>query len=54
MASQPLWAKLFYLIRMGHVQEPLAEALHFQQAIENRGASFINHFKTWIESPDRN
>ncbi|PPQ99599.1 hypothetical protein CVT24_005175 [Panaeolus cyanescens] len=53
VAGQPLWAKLFYLVRTGHLQEALAEALHFQQAIENREASFVNHFKTWVESPDR-
>ncbi|KAJ3515637.1 hypothetical protein NLJ89_g1635 [Agrocybe chaxingu] len=53
VAGQPLWAKLFYLVRTGHIEEALAEALHFQQAIENREASFVNHFRTWIESPDR-
>ncbi|CAA7267671.1 unnamed protein product [Cyclocybe aegerita] len=53
VAGQPLWAKLFYLVRTGHIQEALTEALHFQQAIENREASFVNHFRTWIESPDR-
>ncbi|KAF8885239.1 Nup93/Nic96-domain-containing protein [Gymnopilus junonius] len=53
VAGQPVWAKLFYLVRTGHVQEALAEALHLQQAIENREPSFVNHFKTWIESPDR-
>lgn len=35
------------------MQEALDEALHYQQAIENREASFVNHFRTWIESPDR-
>ena len=53
MAGQPLWAKLFYLVRTGRVQEALAEALQFQPAIEIREPSFVNHFKTWIESPDR-
>ena len=53
VAGQPLWAKLFYLVRTGRVQEALAEALQFQPAIEIREPSFVNHFKTWIESPDR-
>ncbi|KAF8168415.1 Nup93/Nic96-domain-containing protein [Crassisporium funariophilum] len=53
VAGQPLWAKLFYLVRTGHAQEALNEALQFQQAIENREASFVAHFKTWIESPER-
>lgn len=52
-AGQPLWARLFYLVRTGHIQEALREALRFQQAIEHREASFVNHFRTWIESPER-
>ena len=53
VAGQPLWAKLFYLVRTGHSTEAVAEALRFQQAIESREASFVNHFRTWIDSPDR-
>ncbi|KAF9542861.1 nucleoporin-interacting protein NIC96 [Agrocybe pediades] len=53
LAGQPLWAKLFYLVRTGHTQEALAEATKYQQAIENREASFVGHFRTWIESPER-
>lgn len=44
---------MFYLVRTGHVQEVLDEALHHQHAIEHREASFVSHFRTWIESPDR-
>lgn len=51
--GQPLWARIFYLVRTGHIQEALDEATQFQQAIEHREASFVNHFRTWIESPDR-
>ncbi len=53
VAGQPLWAKLFYLVRTGHSMEAVSEALRFQQAIESREASFVTHFRTWIESPDR-
>jgi nuclear pore complex protein Nup93 len=53
VAGQPVWAKLFYLVRTGHMNEALQEALLFQQAIEHREASFVNHFRTWIESSDR-
>ncbi|KAH0590136.1 hypothetical protein H2248_000313 [Termitomyces sp. 'cryptogamus'] len=53
VAGQPLWARLFYLVRTGHVEEALAEALKFQDAIQHREASFLTHFKTWIESPER-
>ncbi|KII86506.1 hypothetical protein PLICRDRAFT_114494 [Plicaturopsis crispa FD-325 SS-3] len=53
VAGQPLWARLFYLVRTGHASEALGEALHYQQAIEHREASFVNHFRAWIESPER-
>lgn len=53
VAGQPVWAKLYYLIRTGHPTEALEEALRFHQAIESREASFVDHFRTWIESPDR-
>ncbi|KAJ7590534.1 nucleoporin-interacting protein NIC96 [Mycena floridula] len=53
VAGQPLWARLFYLVRTGHVQDALDEAMQFQQAIEHREVSFVNHFKTWVDSPDR-
>ncbi|KAH9978530.1 nucleoporin-interacting protein NIC96 [Lactifluus volemus] len=52
VAAQPLWAKLFYLVRIGHVREALDEALAQQQAIEHREDSFVTHFRIWVESPD--
>ncbi|PBK88713.1 nucleoporin-interacting protein NIC96 [Armillaria gallica] len=53
VAGQPLWARLFYLVRTGHLDEALDEAVQFQQAIERREVSFVSHFRTWVESPDR-
>ncbi|PFH50708.1 hypothetical protein AMATHDRAFT_144459 [Amanita thiersii Skay4041] len=53
VAGQPLWARLYYLVRTGHAREALEETLKYQQAIENRESSFVNHFTAWIESPDR-
>ncbi|KAI6022591.1 nucleoporin-interacting protein NIC96 [Pisolithus marmoratus] len=53
VAGQPLWAKLFYLVRTGHAQEALDEAVRCQAAIEHREPSFVSHFRSWIESPDR-
>jgi nuclear pore complex protein Nup93 len=53
VAGQPLWAKLYYLVRTGHTQEALDEALKSQQAIEHREDSFVSHFRSWIESPER-
>ncbi len=40
-------------VRTGHLDEALDEAVQFQQAIERREVSFVSHFRTWIESPDR-
>jgi nuclear pore complex protein Nup93 len=53
VAGQPLWAKLYYLVRTGHAQEALDEALKSQQAIEHREDSFMSHFRSWVESPER-
>jgi nuclear pore complex protein Nup93 len=53
VAGQPLWAKLYYLVRTGHSAEALQEAQLHQAAIDHREPSFVSHFKTWIESPDR-
>ncbi|KAG1777297.1 nucleoporin-interacting protein NIC96 [Suillus placidus] len=53
VAGQPLWAKLYYLVRTGHAQEALDEALKSQQAIEHREDSFVSHFRSWVESPER-
>ncbi|GLB36674.1 putative nuclear pore protein [Lyophyllum shimeji] len=53
VAGQPLWAKLFYLIRTGHAEEALAEALQFQDAIKHRENGFLDHFRAWVESPER-
>ncbi|KAH9083417.1 nucleoporin-interacting protein NIC96 [Lactarius deliciosus] len=53
VAAQPLWAKLFYLVRTGHAREALDEALAHRQAIEHREDSFVAHFRVWVESPDR-
>ncbi|KAJ3520017.1 hypothetical protein NM688_g9219 [Phlebia brevispora] len=53
VAGQPLWAKLFYLVRTGHVNEALDEAMRSHAAIEHRESSFLSHFRAWVESPDR-
>ncbi|KAG5636549.1 hypothetical protein H0H81_007679 [Sphagnurus paluster] len=53
VAGQPLWARIFYLVRTGHAEEALAEVLQYQEAIQHRESSFLTHFKTWIDSPDR-
>ncbi|CAK5264164.1 unnamed protein product [Mycena citricolor] len=51
--GQPLWARLFFLVRSGHYQEALEQAIEFLDAIESREPAFVTHFRTWIESPER-
>lgn len=53
VAGQPLWAKLFYLVRTGHAQEAIDEAIRYQQAVEHREPNFVTNFKAWLDSPDR-
>lgn len=33
--------------------EALEEAYKYQQAVEHREASFLSHFRAWVESTDR-
>lgn len=40
-------------MRTGHARDALDEALRCQAAIDHREASFVSHFKSWVESPDR-
>ncbi|KAG8801360.1 hypothetical protein FRC16_000668 [Serendipita sp. 398] len=53
IAGQPLWAKLFYLIRTGHIEECLQEALAHEKAIMVKERNFITYLKSWISSATR-
>lgn len=53
MAGQAIWAKLFYLIRTGHAEDALVEAIQNQSSIDNRENSFVSHLRAWVESADR-
>ncbi|TFK47932.1 nucleoporin-interacting protein NIC96 [Heliocybe sulcata] len=53
VGGQPLWAKLFFLVRTGHMQEALAEVTQQQHLVERHEASFVSHFRVWVESPDQ-
>ncbi|KZT24692.1 nucleoporin-interacting protein NIC96 [Neolentinus lepideus HHB14362 ss-1] len=53
VGGQPLWAKLFFLVRTGHTEEALAEVTQHQHLIERHEASFVGHFRSWAESPDQ-
>ncbi|EKM60434.1 uncharacterized protein PHACADRAFT_246372 [Phanerochaete carnosa HHB-10118-sp] len=53
VAGQPVWAKLFYMVRTGHLREALDEAVKYQVQIDHREPTFLSHFRTWVESTDR-
>jgi nuclear pore complex protein Nup93 len=53
VGGQPVWAKLFYLVRTGHGAEALDEAVRVQRALEGRDPGFVALFKAWLESGDR-
>ncbi|EIW86265.1 nucleoporin-interacting protein NIC96 [Coniophora puteana RWD-64-598 SS2] len=53
VSGQPIWAKLYYLLRTGHAEEALEEAVKLQAAIENRESGFVGHLRSWLESPER-
>lgn len=53
IAGQPLWAKLFYLVRTGHIEEALSEALYYELQISQKERHFITYFKAWVYSPNR-
>ncbi|KAF9818485.1 hypothetical protein IEO21_02723 [Rhodonia placenta] len=53
LAGQPVWAKMFYMVRTGFAREALEEAYKQHVSIEHREPGFLSYFKAWIDSPDR-
>ncbi|EPQ61191.1 NIC-domain-containing protein [Gloeophyllum trabeum ATCC 11539] len=53
VSGQPLWAKLFFLVRTGHAKEALKEVEQYQALVDRHETSFISHFRAWVESPDQ-
>jgi nuclear pore complex protein Nup93 len=53
IGGTPLWAKIFYLVRSGHIQEALQVVTDSENAINQRERSFVTFFKAWAESADR-
>lgn len=48
-----MWARLFYLVRSGFAQEALVLAQRNETHIRRVDPSFVVHFATWVESPER-
>ncbi|KAI3609897.1 nucleoporin-interacting protein nic96 [Moniliophthora roreri] len=56
--GQPVWARMFFLVRTGHAAEAAEELYNrdgglWREAIEKREAGFVECFRMWVESPDR-
>ncbi|KAH7100231.1 nucleoporin-interacting protein NIC96 [Auriculariales sp. MPI-PUGE-AT-0066] len=53
LGGVPLWAKLFYLIRTGKIEEALQQAEEHAAALNARERAFTTFLKAWAEAPDR-
>ncbi|EJD55704.1 nucleoporin-interacting protein NIC96 [Auricularia subglabra TFB-10046 SS5] len=49
----PIWAKLYYLIRTGKVEEALVEAEDNAAVLNARERNFTTYLKAWAESAER-
>lgn len=53
IAGQPVWARLYFMVRTGYIAEALDEAVQYHTMIERREAGFVSHFRAWLDSPER-
>ncbi|KAF9268974.1 NIC-domain-containing protein [Marasmius fiardii PR-910] len=56
--GQPVWARLFFLVRTGHAAEAVEELYGreggiWREALEKRESGFVECFRMWVESPER-
>ncbi|KAF5393678.1 hypothetical protein D9757_000346 [Collybiopsis confluens] len=49
----PLWAQVFFIVRVGEVQEALEVLYRLKSAIDAREPGFVEAFRIWAESSDR-
>ncbi|KAG8844288.1 hypothetical protein FRB96_003224 [Tulasnella sp. 330] len=53
IASKPLWAQMFYLIRTGNLKEALDVAISCEKQLNAREPNFVTALRAWVESSDR-
>ncbi|KAF8605011.1 nucleoporin-interacting protein NIC96 [Ceratobasidium sp. AG-I] len=53
LRGRPVWAHIFYLIRVGHLREALDVANESADALERSEQFFLSYLKAWVESSDR-
>jgi nuclear pore complex protein Nup93 len=51
--NQPIWARIFLLLRAGHSEEALAFATENESALQKLEKGFLSYFKAWLDSPDK-
>ncbi|PWZ03679.1 NIC-domain-containing protein [Testicularia cyperi] len=49
----PIWAEVFFLLRMGRTAEALECATDNENRIRSTDPSFLAYLKAWLDSPDR-
>ncbi|KAH9444949.1 hypothetical protein MJO29_013096 [Puccinia striiformis f. sp. tritici] len=51
--NTPVWARIFYLLRIGQVAEALKFTKGYEQHIRKTEPNFLSYFSSWASSPDR-
>ncbi|KAK4705630.1 nuclear pore complex protein Nup93, partial [Phenoliferia sp. Uapishka_3] len=50
--STPVWARMYYLLRIGQPKKALQFAQENERQIQKLENTFVTYFKKWIDSPD--
>jgi nuclear pore complex protein Nup93 len=51
--NQPIWARIYLLLRAGYPDEALAFAKENEQHLQKLEKGFLSYFKAWIDSTDK-
>lgn len=51
--NQPIWARIYLLLRAGHSEEALAFATENEHQLQKLEKGFLAYFKAWLDSPDK-
>ncbi|PLW28857.1 hypothetical protein PCASD_20063 [Puccinia coronata f. sp. avenae] len=53
MNNTPVWARIFYLMRIGQIPEDLKFTKAHEQHIRKTEPNFLSYFSSWASNPDR-
>ncbi|KAA1064636.1 hypothetical protein PGT21_010162 [Puccinia graminis f. sp. tritici] len=51
--NTPVWARIFYLLRIGQISEAVKFTKTYEQHIRKTEPNFLSYFSSWASSPDR-